>query len=415
MFQPYPLFIAWRYLRARRRNRFASFVSLVSIAGIGLGVATLVIVLSVMNGFEREVTRHVLGMSAHASIVRPGAAMAPWPALLERLTRDPRLRAAAPFVRGSGMLSHRGHVTGVAVEGIDPAYEARVSDLGQYVERGVLDSLLPGARRVLIGDGLARSLQVAPGDEFTLVVPQWDASGGVLAPRYVRLTVAGLFHVGMYQFDARLVLMQLSDAAAVFDLGQQVSGLRLRFTDAAQAPRAARELAAALGAGFAAIDWTQYHRNFFLALASQKRIMFVILVLIVAVAAFNVAANMIMVVTEKVRDIAVLRTLGATRAQVVGLFLLQGLLVGAIGVALGVVAGAWGASESAAVAAWIEQLLGVDLINADVYFIDYLPAALRLDDVLLVAASTLLLALLATIYPALRAAGIQPAEAMHYE
>ncbi len=415
MFQPYTLFIAWRYLRTRRRNRYASFVSLVSVAGIGLGVAALIIVLSVMNGFEREVVRHVLGMSSHALIAAPGAGLPDWQATAAVLAADPRVVGVAPYARGSGMLSHRSKVTGVIVEGIVPSSETKVTAIADYLQDGHLDALVPGDNRVLLGDALAHTLDVAPGALITLLVPDWDARGTALAPRYVRLRVAGIFHVGMHEYDARLALMHLDDARAIFRLHDAVSGLRLRFTSPDLAPRVARELAQSISTALQVVDWTQYHRNFFLALASQKRIMFVILVLIIAVAAFNIAANMIMVVTEKVRDIAILRTIGATRGHIVGIFLGHGLLLGILGAALGALLGAWGAHESVAVASLLERVLGVDLINSEVYFIDYLPADLELADLLSVTAASLLLSLLATVYPALRAATIEPAQAVHHD
>lgn len=416
MFQPYTLFIAWRYLRTRRRNRFASFVSVVSVAGIGLGVAALIIVLSVMNGFEREVVRHVLGMSSHALIAAPGVGLQDWQTTAARVAADVRVVAATPYARGSGMLSHRSHVTGVVVEGIVPASEARVTEIADYLQGGSrLEALVPGENRVLLGDSLAHTLDVEPGAFITLLVPDWDARGTALAPRYVRLKVAGTFHVGMHEYDARLALMHLDDAQAIFRLRDAVSGLRLRFVEPELAPLAARALAGSISPALQVVDWTQYHRNFFLALASQKRIMFVILVLIIAVAAFNIAANMIMVVTEKARDIAILRTIGATRGQVVSVFLGHGLLLGILGVGLGTLLGAWGAHESVAVARLLESWLGVDLINSEVYFIDYLPADLELTDLLSVTLASLLLSLLATIYPALRAAGIEPAQAVHHD
>lgn len=407
------LFLAWRYMRSKRRNRFAGFVSLVSVSGIALGVAALVIVLSVMNGFEREVNRHVLGMSAHAVALARAGVISDWRALLEAPEMRARAVGAAPFVRGSGMVSRKGQVRGVLIEGIVPAAERSTTELARYVPAAALAALSPGSRRVLIGDVLATELEVAVGDELTLMLPDFDAQGQPRTPRYVRLEIGGLFHVGMHQYDARLLLANLADAQFLLRTGDGVSGLRLRFADAQQAPREARALVAALDRDLTVVDWTQYHRNFFIALASQKRIMFVILILIVAVAAFNVAANMVMLVSEKVRDIAILRTLGTTPARIVSLFLVQGLMIGLTGALLGGLLGAWGAAESEAAARFIENLLGVDLINADVYFIDYLPAELRLRDVAEVTLAAVVLAVLATVYPALRAAAIDPARAVH--
>ena len=415
MFQPFPLFIALRYVATKRRNRFASFVSFVSIAGIALGVGALIIVLSVMNGFEREVVRHVLGMSSHAVLLNDSGLITNWSALEPRIASDPRVVALAPYVRASGMLTRKGKVTGTIVEGIDPARETLVTELAHYLPAGLLAALDASRSDVLLGDSLAKKLAAHTGDQITLVVPQWDSTGRAQAPRYERLRVAGSFHTGMHQYDARLVVTHIDQARRIFQFGDAISGVRTRLRDPAAAPLVAAELAQRLGPEFRAIDWTQYERNFFLALKSQKHIMFVILVLIIAVAAFNIAANMIMIVTEKTRDIAILRTVGTTRGQIVGLFLVQGLILGSAGALLGVAFGAWGASESQHALKFLEGLLGVDLLNSDVYFLDYLPADLRASDLLGVVAASLFLSLLATIYPALRAAAIEPARAVHFE
>ena len=415
MFQPFTLFVAARYVRSKRRNRFASFVSLVSVAGIALGVATLLIVLSVMNGFEREVTRHVLGMTSHAVIVQQAPTIEDWISIDREIRADPRVIATSPYVRASGMLSHKAKVKGAIVEGIVPEREIRVTDLHRYMPVANIDALVPGQKRVLAGTILAQQIDANVGDTVTLVVPAWDATGNAIAPRYERLEIAGLFHVGMHQFDSSLLLMALEDASRIFHMADGVSGIRVRFEEASTAPLAAREIADSLGPNLHAIDWTQYHRNFFLALKSQKRIMFVILVLIIAVAAFNIAANMVMVVTEKFRDIAILRTMGAAPSEVVLLFLAQGLMIGAVGSVLGAALGAWGAMESNAVAQFIESTLEVDLVNSEVYFIDYLPAELRPGDLVTVTLASLALSVLATIYPAWRAASIEPARALHFD
>ena len=415
MFQPFPLFIALRYVTTKRSNRFASFVTFVSIAGIALGVAALIIVLSVMNGFEREVVRHVLGMSSHAVLLNDSGLIADWPALEQRVMADPRVVALSPYVRASGMLTRKGKVTGTIIEGIDPAREVKVTDLANYLPPGLLERLDAVRGEVLLGDSLSKKLVAAAGDQITLVVPQWDEQGRALAPRYERLRVAGTFHTGMQQYDARLVVTHIDHARRLFHVGDAISGVRTRLRDPALAPQAAAEIASQLGPTFRAVDWTQYERNFFLALKSQKHIMFVILVLIIAVAAFNIAANMIMIVTEKTRDIAILRTVGTTRGQIVTLFLGQGLMLGTVGALLGLALGAWGASESQHALKFLESLLGVDLLNSDIYFLDYLPAELRASDLLGVVGASLFLSLLATVYPALRAAAIAPARAVHFE
>ncbi|MCC6707973.1 MAG: lipoprotein-releasing ABC transporter permease subunit [Gammaproteobacteria bacterium] len=415
MFQPFPLFIALRYITTKRSNRFASFVTFVSIAGIALGVGALIIVLSVMNGFEREVVRHVLGMSSHAVLLSDSGLIADWPALERRVMADPRVVALSPYVRASGMLTRKGKVTGTIIEGIDPELESAVTDLASYLPPGLLQSLDANRGDVLLGDSLAKKLAAQAGDQVTLVVPQWDEQGRALAPRYERLRVAGSFHTGMHQYDARLVVTHIDHARRLFHLGSGISGVRTRLKDPAIAPQAASEIAKQLGADFRAVDWTQYERNFFLALKSQKHIMFVILVLIIAVAAFNIAANMIMIVTEKTRDIAILRTVGTTRTQIVGLFLAQGLMLGTVGALLGLGLGAWGAAESQTAMKFLEGLFGIDLLNSDVYFLDYLPADLRGADLVAVVGASLFLSLLATVYPALRAAAIAPARAVHFE
>ncbi|MBK6660497.1 MAG: lipoprotein-releasing ABC transporter permease subunit [Proteobacteria bacterium] len=415
MFQPFPLFIALRYITTKRSNRFASFVTFVSIAGIALGVGALIIVLSVMNGFEREVVRHVLGMSSHAVLLSDNGLIADWPALERRVLADSRVVALSPYVRASGMLTRKGKVTGTIIEGIDPARETQVTDLANYLPAGLLDALDATRGDVLLGDALAKKLNAAAGDQVTLVVPQWDEYGKALAPRYERLRVAGSFHTGMHQYDARLVVTHIDHARRLFHVGAAISGVRTRLHDPAMAPLVSSEIARQLGPGFRAVDWTQYERNFFLALKSQKHIMFVILVLIIAVAAFNIAANMIMIVTEKTRDIAILRTVGTTRLQIVGLFLAQGLMLGVVGAGLGLALGAWGAAESQSAMKFLEAVFGIDLLNSDVYFLDYLPADLRSEDLLSVVGASLFLSLLATVYPALRAAAIQPARAVHFE
>lgn len=413
MYQTWTLFVALRYLRTRRNNRFASFVSVVSIAGIAVGVAALTIVLSVMNGFEREVTRHVLGMSSHAVLLPPDGVLIEWPFVRTEAEKFAPIVATSPYVRGSGMLSRKGEVRGVAVEGIVPNLESQVSSIESYLGRELLATLESSDNAVLIGRNLAADLGVDVGDTLTLVVADFDASGQPSSPRYARYRIAGLFHVGMHQYDTRLMLMSLTSAQSLFQLSDAVSGLRVRFSRPDVAPLASRQFAQSLSRPMGVIDWTQYHRNFFIALESQKRIMFIVLALIIAVAAFNIAANMVMVVAEKIRSIAILRTLGASRVSIIQLFLFQGTLIGVGGALLGAALGAWGASESEAIARFVESALDVDLINADVYFIDYLPARLDVGDVAAVVSVSILLSLLATLYPAWRAANINPAEAVH--
>ena len=412
MFKPFVLFAALRYLRSKRRNRFDSIISFASVAGIALGVAALVIVLSVMNGFEREVTRHVLGMTAHATVFQLSGTLRAWTARDAEIRAHAEVVATAPYARARGMLSHRGRVKGVVVEGIEPQRERGVTELSSYVSEEALAALATAGNGVLIGKTLAAELQAAVGSTVTLVIPRWDADRRFRTPRYVQLTIVGTFSVGMHQFDSNLVLAHIGYTQRIFEFGDAVSGIRVRFEHAPRAPATLQEVVELLGPGFSGVDWTQYHRNFFTALKSQKRIMFVVLVLIIAVAAFNIAANIVMLVTEKTADIAILRTMGTSRRRIVALFLLQGLSIGIAGAMLGAGLGAWGAAESGVVATLIEGLLKIDLINPDVYFIDYLPAELRFGDVIAVTSASLVLSVCATLYPALKAAAIDPAQAV---
>ena len=417
MFRTLPLYLAVRYLRAKRSNRFAALVSTVSVAGIGLGVAVLLIVLSVMNGFEREVAARILGMTADATVFGSPQLMRDWPALAERLSRYPEVVAVRPFVRGSGMLNARGKVQGVVIYGVPREGERSVSRLEDYLEGIGLDALPRGAEvpGVILGRTLAETLGVASGDGVTLISPRWDAAQQLTQPAYDRLATVGTFRAGMYEFDSSFAVMGLDDAARLFHLGDAVSGLRLKFTDPAQAPTIAAKLAAELGPSYFVIDWTRYHQNFFLALKSQKRIMFVVLSLIVAVAAFNVVAAMVMLVKEKQRDIAILRTLGVKASGILATFLVQGAIVTGFGIALGIGLGLLGAHYANDFMHLVERTFGLQFIKPDVYYLNYLPTDVRATDALLVALATYGICVLATLYPAWRAARVAPVDALRYD
>lgn len=417
MFRPLPLFIAARYLRAKRKNRFAALVTGVSVAGIGLGVAVLIIVLSVMNGFEREISARILGMTADATVFGSPADLRDWPALAQRLERDPQVVAVRPFVRGSGMLSVRGKVRGIMVYGVPTQGEGAVSELEHYLQNVTLGALTRPAQPagIILGRTLADELGVHAGEMVTLISPQWDSAQQLGLPAYERLTSVGSFLAGMHEFDSAFGIMSLSDAARIFKLEGTVSGLRIKLRDSRLAPAVAAAIGQQLGPGFLVIDWTRYHRNFFLAIKSQKRIMFVILSLIVAVAAFNVVASMIMIVKEKQRDIAILRTLGLAPSSVLCAFLLQGAIVTGLGVALGVALGLVGADYANDFMHLVERLFGIQFIKPDVYYINYLPTEVRLTDALGVALATFTICVMATLYPAWRAAQIAPVEALRYE
>jgi len=417
LFQPLPLFLAIRYLRVKRKNRFAAFVSLASVTGIALGVAILLIVLSVMNGFERQVAARILGMTSHATLLSRYGLMNDWQDVAERARRAPEVLAAEPFVRGAGMLNHRGKVRGIVLYGVPPATEGRVSDLQDYLGEVPVTALDEAGNvdTIFIGDTLAEELSLARGDVLTLIAPRWDDAQNLGVPRYVRLQVAGTFHAGMHEFDSAFGIVSVATAARIFEIGTAVSGLRVKFSDATRAPALAAALTAQLGDEVAAIDWTQFHRNFFLALKSQKRIMFVILSLIIAVAAFNIVASMVMLVKEKYRDIAILRTMGLAPRGVLTAFLAQGVLVAGIGIGAGIALGVVGADHANAAMNLVERLFGINFIKPDVYYIDYLPTEIRAGDIAVIASATFAICLLAAGFPAWQASRIAPVEALRYD
>ena len=404
-----------RYLRARRRRRYASFVTLVSVLGIGLGVAVLIIVNAVMNGFEHEVRSHVLGMTSHAALLYPGKAIPEWQHTRSVINQHNSVAGSAPFVRGGAMLSHAGQVHGAIIQGLDLELENTTSRIAAHISKENQRLLAEDAPNLLLGSELQKKLNVEIGQNLVLIAPRFSPSTGTQSPKYLTFSVAGTFKIGMHEFDNGMAIMSLANAQKVFDLGDSVHGIRVKFSDASQAPFLARELASNLDPPAASINWTQYHRNFFEALKSQKRIMFVILSIIVAVAAFNIVASMIMLVREKHGDIAILRTLGMSRGAIMQLFVLHGTVIGLIGVAVGVVTGVVGAIYSGNIVAFLERLLGVQFIKSDVYYIDYLPAVLHLEDIGTIGATAAAISVFATIYPAWKASLTNPADALRFE
>lgn len=416
MFKPLPIAIGLRYTRAKRRNHFISFISVVSMIGLVLGVTALITVLSVMNGFERELRDRILGMASHATIQALDGSLKDWERVSGRVEHaDSRILAVAPYVAGEAMLSALGNISGALVRGVDPAPEQRVAQIEEHMIRGSLEDLESGLFRIILGYELAIQLGVRVGDNVVLMAPQASVTPAGVLPRMRRFVVAGLFEVGMYEFDRSTAFIHLDDARAVFQTGEGVTGLRLRLSDMMQAGVVSRDVARSLGGLFRVSDWTQQHASLFRAIQMEKVVMFIILSLIVAVAAFNIVSTLVMLVTDKQSDIAILRTLGLKPASVMLVFIVQGVIIGAVGVLLGVVGGVSLALNIDVVVPFIERVTGTQFLSADVYYINELPSDLRLQDVLRVSGLAFLLTLLATLFPAWRAARTRPAEALRYE
>jgi len=415
MFRPLPLFIGLRYTRAKRRNHFISFISLISMLGIMLGIVALIVVLSVMNGFHTEIQARILGMASHATLSDPYGDMSDWPDVLERVRNHESVVGAAPFVELQAMLANGSNVSGTQLRGILPKEEDQVAELRRDMIRGELDDLVAGEFKIILGRELAAYLRVGVGDRVTVVTPQVSATPIGIMPRLKACTVSGLFAAGMSDYDRHAGFLHLEDAAKLMRLAAGVTGVRLKLTDLFAAPRLVREIAYDLGGTYRVIDWTQHHRNFFAALRTEKRMMSIILFLIVAVAAFNIVSTLVMVVTDKRPDIAILRTLGASPARIMAIFMVQGTTIGVVGTLLGIVGGIALALNVEPIVAGIEGLFSVHFLDPDIYYISKLPSDLRVRDVTWVSAGAFFMSVLATLYPAWRAARTDPAEALRYE
>ncbi len=415
MFRPIELFIGLRYTRAKRRNHFISFISFISMAGIALGITALITVISVMNGFEKELRERILSMTSHAALIGMNPGLADGADLADLALEHPAVLGAAPYVRAEAMLTRGGLVSGAIVRGIDPNREARVSSVLDHLLSGSFDALEAGGFGVILGSELARYLGASMGDKITMVTPQATTTPAGIMPRIRRFTVVGVFEIGMYEYDRNLALIDIRDAQKLFRLDDRVSGVRLKLDDMFAAPRIVREVARDAPQGVLVSDWTREHANFFRAVQIEKTAMFVILALIIAVAAFNIVSTLVMVVTDKQADIAVLRTLGATPLSILAVFVIQGTTIGLVGTGLGIVGGVGLALNVEAVVGMIESLAGIKFLAPDVYYISDLPSDLHWNDVLLTATVALVLTVLATLYPAWRAARTRPAEALSYE
>jgi len=414
MINPVELFVGLRYLRAKRRTRFVSFITLISLIGIALGVAALIVILSVMNGFEGELRGRLLSMSAHGSVTHVGGLTEDWENLVEQVSSEPGVTAAAPFVQMEGMIQAGRELYGVLVHGVDPLYEKPLSGEMINMVEGDLDVLQAGSRSIILGRILAYDLGARIGDGVVLLIPR-PVGDGTLEPVLERFVLRGVFEAGLQDHDGVLALVHVSDAAGIQALGEAVSAVRFRSDDVMAAPAVARALQARLGDGISTSDWTIENGSYFRAIRIEKMMMSLILSLIIGVAAFNIVASLVMVVTDKTTDIAVLRTLGMGPDGVVRVFFVQGAMIGWAGVLLGVLLGIVLALSVPVIVPFLEQSLGFQIMPGDVYYVTRIPSELEWQDVAIIAVSAFVLTSLATLYPARRAALVNPAAALRYE
>ncbi|MFK5914589.1 MAG: lipoprotein-releasing ABC transporter permease subunit [Woeseiaceae bacterium] len=415
MFKPVELFIGLRYTRAKRRNHFISFISLSSMMGIALGVMALITVLSVMNGFEKEVRERILDMVSHLTVTDFEGRLKDWPEVLKTTKKHKNVIAAAPYIEAQGMMINGTNVNGALIRGILPGIEPAVSNVSEKMKMGRFSDLKAGTFSVILGQDLARILGVHVGDKVTMVTPSVNVTPAGVAPRLKRFTVVGIFYLGMYEYDSTMAIIHLNDAQRLFRMKGQVTGIRAKLQDLFDAPLTRDELQDKPLSEYWVRDWSSYHANWFRAVKIEKRMIFLLLLLIVAVAAFNIVSTLVMVVTDKQSDIAILRTLGASPKSIMGIFMVQGALIGIIGTVVGTVAGVSLSLNLDTVVPFIEGLLGIHILDPAVYYISVLPSDLHWDDVYMICTISLVLGLAATIYPAWRASKTQPAEALRYE
>jgi len=411
----YEWLIGTRYLRSTHRRGFVSFVALMAVLGLMLGVATLIVVLSVMNGFERELRSRILSVTSHATLMGLEGTLDDWRGAREAALARPEVVAAVPYIEAQAMLAHGERITGTVIRGVLPEEERAATGIADRITAGRIEDLGSGAYRVILGSALAQELGAEVGDSVVLIAPRGTATPLGVMPTRRTFRVSGIFESGMYEFDRGLALVHLDDAARVYRLGSGVTGIRLALKDPLQAPQIVREIAVALGGGFYVSDWTRNHANFFRSIEITKSMMFVILLMIVAVAAFNIVATLVMIVKEKQTDIAILRTLGAGPRNVLAAFAVQGVLIGLAGTLLGAVLGIVLSRNLESLVSALERLLGTQFLDARVYYMSELPAYVEWLDVLQVCGVAFLLCALATLYPAWRAARTAPAEALRHE
>ncbi len=415
MFSKFELMVGLRYLRAKQKSGFVSFISLVSIIGIALGVAALIIVLSVMNGFQREIRSKIIGVTAHMQIMSPAGAISNWQDIGNQAKQNKHVLAYAPYIDGQGLISFDGSVSGVLIRGISADYEPKVDDVTKSIVSGSFSSLKESDFNIVIGKDLARQLGAGLGDKITIITPDGQVTPAGMIPRLKQFTVGGIFDTHMQEYDSSLAFIGLNQAQILFKVPDSVSGIRLKVDDVMQTQNIKQQLYSTLPSDFIIQDWIDQHQNYFAAVAMEKKMMFVILSLIVAVAAFNLVSTLVMTVNGKKADIAILRTMGASQTNIMKIFMLQGGVSGIIGTISGTILGVIIAYFIGDIVHGIELITHTKLISGDVYLIDYLPSQIEISDVFSIFVISILLSILATIYPSKAAAKTNPAEALRYE
>ena len=412
---PLEIFIGLRYTRARRRNHFISFISMTSMAGVVLGVWALITVMSIMNGFHKDLRDRILFVVSHVTVSDYSGSLGDWQAASAKIAKHPQVQSQAPYILGQGMLTKGSQATGALIRGIAPQREREVSEVLGHIVEGDPEALRPGEFGIILGASLARILGVSVGGKVTVVAPKGKVTPAGLLPRLKRFTVVGLFRINMHEYDSGIALIHIEDAARLFGVVGEVSGLRLKLADVEQAPTVRRQLAEQLDGLYRIRDWTMEHTNFFRALEIEKRVVFIVLLLIIAVAAFNIVSTLVMIVTDKQPDVAILRTLGLSPAGIMKIFMVQGTVIGVVGTLLGSVLGVITAINVDTIIPALENLFNTELFPVDVYLITGFPAEMRWPDVVRVVVAALAMSFLATLYPAWKASRVRPAEALRYE
>lgn len=414
MYKPLALFIGLRYTRSRKKNHFVSFISLSSMLGIGLGVMVLVTVLSVMNGFDQEIHQRFFGMAPEITVTGPGEKLTNWTEIAKKIKTIPEITALAPYVGGQGLLTHDGQVLPIVLTGIDPAMEEGVTHLEDKLLAGSIKDL--NHFGLILGKGLADNLGLMLGDKVTVMIPQATVTPAGMIPRFKRFTVEGVFSAGAgFNFDTKLAFINMADAQKLMQMGNDISGIKMKINNVYRAPELSEQLSQLLGEEYQVGNWTQQFGAFFQAIKMEKTMMFMILLLIIAVAAFNLVSSLVMVVNDKQAEIAILRTIGASPATILWIFIVQGMMVGVVGTVLGMAGGLLLASNATAIVNWLQSVFQVKVLSSSIYFVDYLPSEILFSDLWHICVMALLMSFAATIYPAWRASKTVIAEALHYE